>query len=416
MTSTQPMYAHGSTPLPFREDCKQVLQGLRGVLTDALISVGVDPAKPQEVARLLGLHRNLTWKVSKIITGANVFSAVAHVPGRGGMEILCKALRKQGVADGVLKRINEAMDAFDRLITTHAGDRATLELVAGGFVPGASQAETLLQARRLAYRGNSATWSVQTRVGMTANILAPAADDPRRVDIALVNGLVDFRRLRQDVVWPLFQRQTWDDSGSVKAVDGDPIEPQSVDHGVPLLRSFCSPDLPDLNVVHSESLTEYELPAGPVGRTGELTAIYAAVMRSLGSQYASGEDKTCELACKVTTPTELLHVDMLVHESLTWAMEPRSDVLSLLEGRPIYGRHRGAQTRLKVESDVHELGQGLGTMATPHIPRYTELLAYVFDRLGWEESEFRGFRFTLNYPPIPSVAMVSMDLMPDGEA
>ena len=48
-----------ATPTSFPEDCKQVLQGLRGALTSALATVGVDPARPQDMARTLGLHRNL---------------------------------------------------------------------------------------------------------------------------------------------------------------------------------------------------------------------------------------------------------------------------------------------------------------------------------------------------------------------
>ncbi|RKY18489.1 MAG: hypothetical protein DRQ55_13240 [Planctomycetota bacterium] len=59
-----------------------MLQDLRGALIGALTAVGVDPERPQEVARRLGLHRNLTWKVSKIVTGRDVFASVSHVLGR----------------------------------------------------------------------------------------------------------------------------------------------------------------------------------------------------------------------------------------------------------------------------------------------------------------------------------------------
>ncbi len=414
MATTHPMPpTSATTPMPFVDDCKQVLQGLRGVLTEALGSVGVDAARPQEVARQLGLHRNLTWKLSKIIKGTNVFAAIPHIPGRNGMEILAKALRKAGASDAGLRRIQDAMDDFDRLVQEHGGDRATLELVAGGFVPGSAQHEALLQARRYAFRGNSATWSVQARVLLSINILAPSPSDPRRVDLAQVHGMVDFVRLRPDVVWPLFRRLAWDDSGSTRAVVGQPIEPGAEDSGVPLLRSFCSPDMPELNVIRSEMETEYELPAGQVGRSAELTCIYGSLLPSLGSQYAEGDDRVCEMGCNLVTPVELMHSDLLVHESLSWAMHPRADVYSLLEGRPVHGRSRREASRLPIETDVHELGQGLVTMATPHVPRYGELLAHVFECLGWDDSAFRGFRVTLDYPPLPAVAMLSMDLLPE---
>jgi hypothetical protein len=397
-------------PQSFPEDCKQVLHGLRGALTSALGAVGVDPARPQEVARRLGLHRNLTWKVSKIVTGTNVFAAVPHVPGRSGMEILVTALGKAGAPESALADIGDAMAGFDRLVRQHSGDRATLDLVASGFVKDASQREALAQSRRQAFRGNSATWSVQARALMSLKILAPSTRDPGQVDLVQVHGMIDFRRLRPDVSWPLFRRQNWDSGGEMHPLDGAPIGGAVDPSGVPLLREFCSGDLPQLNVIRGERETEYELPAGPVGRLGELSVIYGAAIPSIGPTLASDEDDVCELGCNMQTPVELVHSDLLVHEGLPWAMHPRAQVFSMLEGRAVYGASRRGCSLLDGETELHELGLGIGTMATPHIPRYSELLAHVFDSIGWDESVFRGFRFTLAYPPIPAVAMLSMDL------
>lgn len=409
-TASAPEKVKGPEHRPFPEDCKEVLQNLRGALTAALHTVDVDPARPQEVARKLGLHRNLTWKISKIVTGTNAFAAVPHVPGRSGMEILQKALSKAGASGTSVGQVEQAMEEFERLVRQHSGDRATLDLVAGGFVPGSSHSETLTQARRGAFRGNSATWSVQARVLMSLNILAPAADDPTRVDLVLVHGIVDFRRLRPDVAWPLFRRQTWDATGSRPLAVGKPIDREVDPQRAPLLADFCSPDMPELSVNHNGNELEYELPAGPVGRMGELTAMYGVTLPSVGPQFATADDKTCELGCNILTPVEMLHFDLLVHESLSWAMEPQADIFSLLEKRAVWGPDRRAIPLMEGDTEMHELGRGLATMSTPHVPRYNELLAHVFTQLGWDESAFRGFRLAVNYPPIPAIAMMSMDL------
>jgi hypothetical protein len=332
------------------------------------------------------------------------------------MEILVRALRKAGVDAAGLEAIRSALEDFDRLVSRHGGDRATLELVAGGFVPEAAQGEALLSARKAAFRGNSAIWSVQARVLLSLNVLAPSAADPRRVDVAQVRGLVDLRRLRPDVGWPLFRRQAWDRAGSQPVAAGLPLgdaRDEDGPHGVPLLRDFCSPDLPDLDVVQLGPEVEYELPPGEVGRTGEQTCIYGVLLPSTGSQHAEGDDDVCELGCTVATPVELLHSDLLVHESLGWAMQPRADVFGLLHGGPLHDRDRRDRFRLPIETEVHELGQGLSTMATPHVPRYLDLLAHVFERLGWDQSHFRGFRHLIEYPPIPAVALMAMDLLPE---
>ena len=109
-----------------------------------------------------------------------------------------------------------------------------------------------------------------------------------------------------------------------------------------------------------------------------------------------------------------MHFDLLVHESLEWAKNPRPEVFSKLEGRPVFGAQRKACNLVESECQVHELGRGIATMGTPHIQRYSELLEHVFERLGWDESAFHGFRFQLNFPPIPALGMMSMDLLPAG--
>jgi hypothetical protein len=401
-----------STTEPFPQQCKRVLQVLRGALATAVAELGLDPARPQQLARELGLHRHLTLKISRIVTGTDVFAAVSHVPSPSSMGGFLRALGKKGVSAGAIEGVERAMVAFDDLVRTHAGDRATLDLVASGFVPGGAPSEALFQARRAAFRANSATWSVQTRVHVATNIMAPNAGDPSRVDMGLVNGRVDFRRLRPDIAWPLFRRTAWDETGSSRLVEVEPILPEEARDGVPLLAPFCSPDLPELRRSERKDCIEFELPPGPVGRTGEVTCMLGTVVRSLGSQHADEHDRVCEVTSKLILPSELLQLDLIVHESLSWARNPECSVRSLLEGRPVHGKNPTAMT-LPVENDVHELGFGLATMATPHVPRYTELLACVFDRLGWNADEFLGFRFSLEFPPIPSSATLSMDLLPE---
>jgi len=167
--------------------------------------------------------------------------------------------------------------------------------------------------------------------------------------------------------------------------------------------------------VHSESETTYWLPARRVGRTGELTCIYGSLIRSAGPQHAVGQDTRCELDFNLITPAELLHHDLLAHESLAWAHSPRLDVYSLLELRASKEPGSKGLMRLPIDEPVHELGLGLPTMATAHLPRYRELLESVFEAVGWKAEEFRGFRVMLRYPPVPSVASVSMELLPESE-
>jgi hypothetical protein len=413
MTSTEPTAQAAQAAQPFRQDCKDVLQQLRGALIEALSAIGVDPAQPQAAARRLGLNRNLAWKISRIVTATDAFSVVPQVPGRGGFEILTKALGDAGTSALCLARVRASADAFAGLVERHAGDRSTFELVASGFVADAGRKEALVQARRDAFRGNSAIWGVQARVLLTTHLLAPSTDDPGRVDLVLINGLVELRRLSPDVSWPLFRQQGWDADGNPRPMDGEPLEPGADPMAVPLLRSFCSAGLPEIQVVRGEHETIYQLPAGTVGRAGEMTCMYGSRVRSAGAARAEGDEVVCELGANLKTPVEMVQMDVLVHEDLGWSDVRKAELLSRLDGPAGPGGAGGSEApRLTLDASVHELGKGLVPMAAPHVPRYGELLTHAFQCTGWDPGAFRGSRLVLPYPPMPAQLLLTLDLAP----
>ncbi len=79
----------------FEDETKDVLQRLRTALNDLLVSVGADPTRPQDVARQLGINKNLTWKISKIIRETDPGAVVPQIPGKEGFRILMRATRKE---------------------------------------------------------------------------------------------------------------------------------------------------------------------------------------------------------------------------------------------------------------------------------------------------------------------------------
>lgn len=394
----------------FVDECRSAFQALRGALIESFESLGLDPSRPRDSARHLELDKNLAWKVSKIAGQPDVFQAVSHVPGRAGIGILCKALEHAGARS--VEQVRQTAAAFDRMVERHAGDRATLELVAGNFIPVEGRRESLESARKLAFRGNSAVWSVQARLQLGVTLMAPNGDDPTMVDLAQVFGLVDLRRLRPDVRWLLGRRQVWDDAATVvRGVGGEPLDPDVPATGFPLLREFSSAEFPDIHVADMGDELQYRLPEGPVGRTSELTCLWGSKFAALGSQYGDANNRYSQLGVNLMTPVEHLQFDALVHEDLSWAMHPTIAVYGRMDGRMVKVGERGAHP-FPIESTVVELGHGLTAVATSHMRRYTELVEWVFARVGWDPTRFRVFRFELPYPPIPSHAILYSELAP----
>jgi hypothetical protein len=397
----------------FLDQLQSALRGFRAAMIDLLAAVGGDPTKPQDLARQFGLSRNLTWKISKVVNAADPVSAVPHIPGAAGLRIFFRSLGDAGAPRHLVEEAQRAADEFDRVVKVHTGDRNTLEIMVSSMLPAAAQGEQIEQSRKLAYQGNSGTWGVRAKAQIALNVLAPNAADPDQADLVQVGGLVGFRRLRSDARWLLFRRERWsDDAASLGQDVRESLDPDHpVDRGVPLLGDYCSKPIPDIDFVAGGDEEQYELPAGPVGNTAALTCIYGQVTRKVGAAYAEGPGEYSEIGCNLITPAEHLVLDLLVHRDYDWAMNPELLVLSRLDGGAMGMGSRRERNVLAVAETIADLGWGAAAVATPLVPRYAQLVRDVFDRVGWSTDDFRAFRFSMSYPPIPT-AVLMRSLLP----
>lgn len=397
------------TVTTFEADYKAAAQGVRAAFTELLTSAGANADNSRELARRFGLNKNLTWKLTKIVTGSDPFAAAQHVPGPHGVEILFKALRKGGASAVAVTEARAAIRNFERVVEVHTGDRATLELMLADLASRPTRAEHLLQNRKLAFQGNSGTFGIRAKVQMGISILAPSAE-AGLVDLLQCGGVLGLRRLRQDARWLLFRRASFTDDGSKKGpAGGEALDPDFAD-GMPLIGNFCSAPLPRLEVIETDEEFQYELPSGPVGNQAAVNIVYGVIMRATGTAYRDEHDEAAELFCTASTPAELLQFDLMVHEDLPWAMNPEPMIYSRIDAGAMHAMSGRRRNILPFTEQVQELGRGVSNMASPHVAWQTSLLQEIFDRAGWNPDRFHGFRLTIPFPPVPSMAMLRAKL------
>ncbi|MCK4873813.1 MAG: hypothetical protein KAS72_13915 [Phycisphaerales bacterium] len=394
---------------PFEEHLKTAAGGFRSAILELMSTVGADPGRPQEVARRFGLRSGLTWKVCKVVQEADVRAAIPHIPGSAGVKLFLDAIEKAGAPAETVEVARQASRAFERMVEIHTGDRSTLEMMVSDMQSTPAQAE---QIRKQAYQGNSGTYGVRAKAQLTLNILAPNADEPTQCDLVQVGGLISFRRLRRDARWLLFRRERWaGDSLQEEPDRWEPLDPEGAsDHGIPLLTQFCSKPLPEIDVVTDIGEDQYELPPGPIGNAAALTCIYGSVSRAVGPAYGDEPGEYSELGPNLITPAQHLLFDLFVHRDFEWAMQPEFVICSRMDGGPVHMAIRRERNYLPVPEGVHDLGWGITACATPILSKYTKLLNYTFNRLSWNAEDFRAFRVTMRYPPIPTVALLRSEL------
>lgn len=394
-----------SIPRSFADDCRSTASELRAALLALYADVGADVRRPQLVARRFSLNKNLTWKIAKVLQSPDPLETVPLVPGSEGMGILLGAMMSAGAKPAVVGRVRAALADFERMIALHVGDRTTLEILMDGL----GQGKSLEMSRKLAFRGNSGVWGLQARVRTMAAILAPNETDPEKLDLALVAGMFDIRRLRPVQGWPIFRfhRLIGASSESARARRIEPLEaPKSEADPLLIMRSWCTPPDAEVRSVQLGTEVVHELVEGPVGRTGEVSLVFGHLERAAVPRYGTIPDEMGELSALVTIPVETLIQDIALHRDIAEHFEPEVRVYGRPFGMLALDPATRENYRLPIEERLAHLGALPHGFETPHLPRQAALMEAVFAKGGWNPKDFVAVRLVLQYPPMPSTALV----------
>jgi hypothetical protein len=392
----------------FAIEIRAAVQSVRRAIAESLTAVGLDPAVPLQVARALGIDKNLSWKMCRIVTDPDPALVATRLPGRSGVKIISRALKKAGASDETVRAIEAAADSLRAVGAKHAGDRDTLT----AMLIGSSSSDSTEEAnRRLSFLGNSATWGVKAKLHLSTSFLAPSRT-PGRLDAAAIGGLIGFQRLRNDLPWPLATGTMYDDQGRARPVKGfTPIDPEGMaTHGGPIIADFCSKPLPPTRTARqADGSFQLLLSDGPVGKESASDLVTGWAYIGVLGKYQSESDKYGAHNATLGTPAETLIHDLFVHRSLTFAMQPRALFYNLLPGGPHYPADGLEAGLMRVSSTLETLGSP-ADLTTPEFSRYPQLVGLVGQRLEWSMDEFVGFRLRLMYPPIPAISVIRHDL------
>jgi len=405
---TKPELVHSSDNMI--AESRDALQELRRSFIELYATIDADAEAPQEVARRFGLNRNLTWKLSRVITAEDPFSALNHLPGNQGITLALQAIAKGGAPRAAVAQVEHALEEFQRVVEAHADDRAHLELTleSSGLLARESGFES---GRELAFRGNSAIWGVQAKTRLSFAVIGPSKTDESLADVAHVGGILAARRLRPQTEWRLFHIQQHNEDGTAMAqmFRPEPLEPNEPDEIPGLLKSFCSASVPALNIRRTSSGVEFMLPSGPMGKAGIFDACMGFAVRGL-PRYRNAENPIASIATLVSLPCERTITDILIHRS----MIPAGGLSAKLFGFPHGGLDTPVAQTVKNELPLFErivqLAGSPPAVATSHVPRYGQLCGFVMQSMGWNAAEFVGYRLVLEYPPMSSKVVLKWDL------
>lgn len=314
----------------------------------------------------------------------------------------------------------ESVAGFERLIDEFPGGRSGLDASLSGLddrvhqrnIRGAAQAIHKSMASLLGYQADA----------MLASILIQPSAEPGRLDEVLVLGKYGVRRLRASSPITVFGRrgepdEDRGDSPRVESLDGQ-LSPEN--GNAYLLTDFCSRPLPPLSLFRTERAHLYTLSEHVPAVNTPVSLVAGIMVRSAGRTHRTDstvhhwESQVPRMPCRV------LVNDVFVRDDVFTGSQPvvTSTLHSIASGPQRPDAPAFHLDNVDVRPSVTSLGMGLAGIGTRDVPRYTELMGSVFQRVGWDASRFRGYRCRVQYPvPLVSVTFwFEIPLAPAGSA
>jgi hypothetical protein len=381
--------------LELQDRISRVGRNLANAIRGVVDSVPGGPHRPQELARTLGINKDLSSRALSACRKQDPFAAAHLMPGPEPLRRLLRAAARRGVDPSVIKDAEEAVRQFDLLIRTDAGDRAGLDAIIGAWLPDARQ-RFELTAKQAMFKGAASLKGLFTETALVTFMAYPSSGaEDEWCDTALLAGLLGLRRLRPGATVQ-YSSVLHEREHTRATLNGERV---GVDRE-PLLREFCQPASVEIRTRMEGDRVHYTVADNGVGPR-------SAVDLWLAEFYARNHPRWRRPSAgprrffyaTVEQPARTLIFDMLVHEEVWPGCEPELVIYdTTVNGVADVNDPTRNVDRLDLAESIQPLGRSLSGYRASEVPNYLDLLRHVCKKMNWDDSRFRAYRCRIHYP------------------
>lgn len=363
-------------------------------LTGVLKYVPGNDAGPQRLASELGVDTVLASRLLKAVRSPDSMSMIHRTPGPEPLRRVLKASAKHGVPADVLAAAHGAVDAFEHLIDSAAGDRSSLEAILSAWVPEARR-EFELRRKQAAFRAISQLKGVQANVFAETAIFAPSADG-QHCDVVWIKAVSGLSRLRPAAVVKFTSKRGVEEPNQRRplALTGEPID--SVRNAV--VPEFCTSPTPELTAQIVGEQTHYLLEGVQLGDSVQLMT--CEVNRSEIPRYVpTSRGRRAWASSDLAIPSQRFQFDLIVHHDLFPGEHPDLRTYdTAIRGTADRNDPARDIDQFDLLESVENLGTGFARFASSDVPRYRQMLEHICAKLSFNPAKFRGYRVASDYP------------------
>jgi hypothetical protein len=387
---------------------KRGAESLRDALRDVIAGVPARKTRPQEFARTLKIHRNITGRLLKAVEHSDPLAALCEMPRAEGLRTILKAA-KSCVPKEAVERANRAVQDLEQLLDHEIGGWEVLHSVASDWLPD-TRKKFEMSHKRAVYKGMANLRGCCADTEFCAFLGYPD-ETGERVDAALIAGTMGLRRLRPSAEICFTSIGASADGPQPITIEG--VSLAAATHEYPLLEQFCSSPLPRFRVVRSEDRAHYLLKGNAVGPGSAVDMATACTMKSRHPRYQTDPPRRIAAFGDPTVPCKSLIIDMLLHEDVWPDATPELIMYDTTRYEVANPNSLADHVyRLNVTETIEYLGKGAARFRVAEVGQYVEMIQHVCERLGWDSERLRGYRCHIRYPIVGASACIVFDPPP----
>jgi hypothetical protein len=394
-------------PQSLTDSARKELHIVREAIHELFASLPPGAQSVTDFATALGFERSLAWKLKQIAASQDVLSIPPFLPGPRAMTRVFDAAAARGVDETVGR---QAYSRYRALTAEHAVDHASMQLMVGAQAVRGREVMDRSQ-RRAAYSANAYFLGVSVELFYDATFVARSAQ-PGLLDVATVRLSQGLSWVRPHIEWPIGRAlSSLQHDGEVQS-PGRPLDDSVSEFDVPLMRRFCSPNLPPLVRVETPvGPPRFAVRAGQVGRSGSLNVCVGEFYPGLTDAYALPDAPNATFVVIGRVPTRHAILDLIVEKGVWNDQCPTARMVSTLFDLPSQKQAQfGGGIEMPLTETVVALGSAETAPPAQRVARQREIMQIAASRLGRPLSSFCVYRLEIPFPPLPVAFILSAAL------
>ena len=389
MDTVSPVMPSLPAEVDFEQEVGHVGELLARAMRSLVGAIPGGPYRPQQLARALGLNKNVSSRVLAATGQKDPIATVHCMPGPECLRQLTRAAGRKGVDAAVVEDAESAIESFERLLLAAGGDRAALDAIIGGWLPDARQRfETA--AKQMMFKGTASLKGVMTETELSATFIHPTSSS-NNLDLLVLSGLVGVRRLRPGV--PVYISVLHSRRAQLRSIAeaGRQLEDA-------ILRPFSTPSA-EIEAREAESYFYAVLRGKAVGPASAVDVFMTEFIPNGSVAFGTPERPSVWISSINEIPAKTQVNDVFVHKSVWKNIEPELRLYDTTFHGSVGPKDLHSEVRrLPITESIQALGHGAAGFRNGLVPNYVEMIRRVCDQRGWIADDFRGVRCQISYP------------------